>query len=311
MKATVFGATDLSMAALETIAALDGIEIGACIGAPPTIEASFVPGGRPNTRHVDLCEWAEREAIPSLEYRNPDALLEFCRAHQSDIAVVAGWYHMIPTRVRSEFTHGAVALHGSLLPKFRGGAPLNWALLSGSEETGISLFELSDGVDEGPLYGQRRIGISSTTTISDLIEATTALGLELLRDCLPGIADGTLQPVPQVGAPSYCLHRSREDGRIDWNAEADSIDRLIRATTRPYPGAFTTLDGDEILIWAAELVADAPQIHSPPGGIVRIPGYDGILIVARNGCIMPTDASLSSGGDALAVLSRAAFRRLG
>jgi methionyl-tRNA formyltransferase len=255
-------------------------------------------------------QWSRSRGIPSHEYTNTDALADFVESTPADLAVVAGWYHMIPRRIRELFRLGAVGLHASLLPKFRGGAPLNWAILSGSDETGISLFQLTDGVDEGLIFGQRSVEISEATTVTELISRTTNLGVELLRTCLPEIAHGRLRGEQQTGQPSFSLHREREDGRINWHDDADAVHRLIRATTHPYPGAFTTLDGEEIIIWSAEVIRDGPVVHSVPGGIARIPGIDGVVITTGRGLIHPLEASTTQGEDRLELLGRSGYRRL-
>lgn len=309
-KVVLIGTTDLTRVVAEALMELAPIELVGCVYAPRTIRASYVPDGRPNTRHTDMGRWSGSHGIPSHEYTSIDSLAEFLESTPADLAVVAGWYHMIPRRIRELFRFGAIGLHASLLPEFRGGAPLSWAILSGSDATGISLFQLTDGVDEGLIFGQRSVGIGEDTTVADLIDATTSLGLDLLRTCLPEIAEGRLVGEPQTGRPSYSLHREREDGRIDWREDAVAVHRLIRACTRPYPGAFSTLDDEEIIIWAADLVHDPPVVHSVPGGIARLPGIDGVVITTGCGLVLPLDATNADGEDRLGLLQQSAYRRL-
>ena len=138
MRVLLVGATDLTARVADTLEAIDEVEIAGLVTAPRTIRASYVSGGRPNVRHVDLRSWADERSVPVHEYEGPAALREAVTAMGADLAVVAGWYHMVGPSVRALLPLGAVGLHASLLPELRGGAPLSWAILSGAERTGIS-----------------------------------------------------------------------------------------------------------------------------------------------------------------------------
>ena len=311
MRVLLIGATDLTARVADTLEAIDEVEIAGLVTAPRTIRASYVPGGRPNVRHVDLRSWADDRSVPIHEYEGPAALREAVAAMGADLAVVAGWYHMVGPSVRALLPLGAVGLHASLLPELRGGAPLSWAILSGAERTGISLFVLTEEADEGPLYGQRVVPITPRTTVTELIEHTTQAGLELLRECLPAIASGALAPYPQEGTPSYCLHRDPADGRIDWTRSAAEIDRLVRAVTHPYPGAWTRLDDREVLVWAAHPLEGGPAVWSVPGGIARLPGVADPVVVTGDGLLVITEASDEDGADVVDLLRKSGHRRLG
>lgn len=309
MKVVVVGATDLTLAVVEVVAALPDVELVGCIGAPSTIRVSYAPGGRANVRHADLEAWSEARGIAFHRFVDNATLRDALAGWDADLAVVAGWFHLVPRSVRDRFPMGVLGLHASLLPQLRGGAPLNWAILSGATETGISLFVLTDGVDEGPLYGQAHLPIGPRTTIADLVASSTDAGLDLLRDALPRIARGELQPTEQHGVPSYTLHREPDDARIDWRRSAEEIDRLVRAVTRPYPGAIATLDGDELLIWATELPTDLPVVWSEPGGILRLPGQRDPVVVTGDGLLLITDATDRDGTDVMDRLRAASYRR--
>src|SRR5207237_408862 len=167
----------------------------------------------------------------------------------ADFGLAAGWYHFIPAAVRRRLDRGCAGLHASLLPKLRGGAPLSWAILTDQERTGVTLFELADDVDDGPIYGQRGFPIGPRARVAELVASAERASLELVSDCLPAIADGRLTATPQVGEPSYGLQRSPEDGWIDWRWPALEVDRLVRAVGRPYSGALTSLDGAVLHVW--------------------------------------------------------------
>ncbi|MCZ7630147.1 MAG: formyltransferase family protein [Microthrixaceae bacterium] len=216
-KVVLIGTTDLTRVVAEALMELAPIELVGCVYAPRTIRASYVPDGRPNTRHTDMGRWSGSHGIPSHQYTSIDSLAEFLESTPADLAVVAGWYHMIPRRIASCSDSAPSGCMPRCCRSSRG-APLSWAILSGSGATGISLFQLTDGVDEGLIFGQRSVGIGEDTTVADLINATTSLGSDLLRTRLPEIAEGRLVGEPQTGRPSP-LHREREDGRIvAWDA---------------------------------------------------------------------------------------------
>ncbi len=174
-------------------------------------------------REVNVGTWCERRKIPSYEYENSQTIIDSANETNADVLLAAVWYHMLGRQVRAKFPLGALGLYASLLPKFKGGTPLNWAILSGESETGISLFEPGDGVDDGKVYGQKRFPIASDTTITELVNTAEVGALELIAECLPRIADRSLEPRPQHGTASHCLQHKPEDRRIDWKISAIGI----------------------------------------------------------------------------------------
>jgi methionyl-tRNA formyltransferase len=220
---------------------------------------------------------------------------------------------MVPRSFRKRFPSGCFGFHASLLLELRGGAPLNWAILSGLSETGVTLFSLEDGVDDGLVFGQARFPIGSRTTIGDLVnasrEACSALTRKLLRDLLAGTATSSIQK----GIPSYGLQRIPEDGRIEWNRSAVDIDRLVRAVSRPYPGAFTSLNGERIRIWATEMTPENPLVFGAPGQIANLPGASPGLslpcVVTGAGILFITDATDSRDVSVLETLRKSSHRR--
>lgn len=306
MRLLLLGSTDLSLQVAERLTLIGHAPVGV-VHAPQTFKISYNRQGVTNFRHADLAGWCEQRRIAHISYENVQQLGDFAKEVKAEIGLAAGWYHMVPALVRQCFVHGVLGLHASLLPQLRGGAPLNWAILSGLQETGMTLFELGDGVDDGPVYGQRRIVIGERDDVSVLVRRAEQAALELIEQCLPAIADGTLAARPQLGAASYALQRSPEDGQIDWRAPAKQIDRLVRATTRPYPGAFTHLDGQRLEIWCAQSL-DEPSVLGQPGQIASLPGVPRPVVVTGDGVLVIEDASCS-GDDAIPLLRKASNRR--
>ena len=309
MKVVLFGGTDITVAVGEVI-----LEAGcdlAVVTIPQQFSISFSPGPLNVSRHVDVAGWADAHDLVVHRYENMDDLRAFASAADASVAVVAGWYHMLPRSLRDLFPFGCLGLHASLLPALRGHAPLNWAILTGARETGVTLFELGDGIDDGGVYGQRRIPVGPRTTIGELVIAARTEGAALVRDCITQMLNGTIELVPQVGEPTYCLSRVPDDGLVDWRLPAADVDRLVRAVSRPYPGAFAYLDEARITFWATALPPDAPPVHGAAGQLFRPPGFDNPCVVCGDGLLELTEATLDDGEDALELLRRRSYRRFG
>jgi methionyl-tRNA formyltransferase len=144
--------------------------------------------------------------------------------------------------------------------------------------------------------------------VGELVAAAEEAALDLLAECLPAIAAGTLKARPQSGTPSYGLQRVPDDGKIDWHRPAADVDRLVRAVGRPYPGAFTEFEGERIFIWQAE-PREHPVVFGAPGQICRLPNEPDPVVVTGRGIVVVREATDGAGEDALPKLRRAANRR--
>ena len=162
---------------------------------------------------------------------------------------------------------GCFNLHGSMLPKYRGCAPANWAILNGETETGVTLHHMTLRPDAGDIVGQRKVAIEPSDDAATLNRKLVAAARPLLDECLPLIRDGKAPRTPQDDtAATYFGRRSPQDGEIDWSKPARALANLVRAVTRPYPGAFTHARSTKVLIWQAE--ATAQKHDKVPGTIV-------------------------------------------
>ena len=308
-RTVLFGGTDFTVSIAEALIAT-GLPIAGVVTVERTFDISYSPG-RPvvNARYADVQTWASKHDVPCLVYSNAEEVRKFITESRSNLGIVAGWYHLVDAATRALLPKGCLGLHSSLLPKLRGGAPLSWAILSGASETGISLFELTDGVDDGPLYGQVPFPVSQNAVVADLIELATAGAIELVSRCLPEISAGRLTPQPQTGQPSYTLQRTPEDGRIDWRSSAINIERLVRASGKPYAGAFSSLNGHRIGFWKVEVVTDGPHVMGVAGQIARIPGKDRPLVLTGDGLVTIEVATDEDGADVVPQLMRSANQR--
>lgn len=172
---------------------------------------------------------------------------------------------------------GALNLHGSLLPRYRGRAPVNWALLNGEGATGVTLHYMDEKPDHGDVVAQRRVAIARADSALTLTRKLAAESRGLLRAAHPLLAAGTAPRWPQDHSrSSYFGGRRPEDGAIDWRWPAERIRNLVRAVSEPWPGAFTSCDGERLLVWWAETVPAGP--HAAPGEIELSP--EGAPVVA-------------------------------
>lgn len=188
-----------------------------------------------------------------------------------DLVLVLGWYQVIPALILPLAPLGFVGIHASLLPRYRGMAPVNWVIINGESETGISMFYLADGVDNGDIISQTRIPISEADTCATLYDKVTAEAIITLREQLPLIAAGRAARIAQDNSLATVMPRRRpEDGLIDWTEPAKKIYDFVRAQTRPYPGAFTYVEGQKLTVWSCSPLEESALEAREPGSIRRI-----------------------------------------
>jgi len=228
-------------------------------------------GHRPHPSPVQLL--ATQHRIPvrcPVSLRAQEAQATFS-AFDADAAVVAAYGLILPHAILAAPRLGCLNVHASLLPRWRGAAPIQHALLAGDSETGITIMQMEEGLDTGPILLQQAVAIAPGGTAAELSETLAALGARLIVDALDGVARGTLaaQPQPQEGV-TYARKIGREDGRLDWRLPAAVLGRRVRALD-PWPGAFfegpRIRDGGERIrvLAAIALPGSAP---SAPGTVL-------------------------------------------
>ena len=200
-------------------------------------------------------ELALRYGLPVLqpERVKEETFLGYIRTLQPDLFVVVAYGEILPEALLGVPEQGAVNVHASLLPKYRGAAPIAWAILKGEEETGVTTMMMDEGMDTGDILLQAKIAIGQRETGESLYERLASLGAPLLKETVEGMKAGTIRPRAQdhtlaSSAPSI----KKEDGWIDWKREAKEIDRQVRALC-PWPGAFTRWEGKFLKIYKGEL----------------------------------------------------------
>ncbi len=291
----------------------------ALIGAGHEIALVLTRPDRPAGRGLKLAasevkQLAEQARLPLLQTQTlKDAQLQArLQAAQAQAMVVAAYGLILPRAVLDLFPAGCINIHASLLPRWRGAAPIQRAILAGDRETGISIMRMEEGLDSGPVYLMRPIPIFAEDTAATVHDKLAVLGARSIVETLPAIADGTLKAVPQseVGA-TYAPKIANEEAAIDWHREVVEVDRRVRAFN-PFPGAYSTLRGEPLKIWRAAVASDSP---AAPGTILRA-DVQGIVVACGNGALRITELQ-RAGGKRLAAatflhgLSLAAGDRLG
>ncbi|KGM14893.1 methionyl-tRNA formyltransferase, partial [Actinotalea fermentans ATCC 43279 = JCM 9966 = DSM 3133] len=237
MRVLFAGTPEVALPSLEALLASPRHEVVGVLTRPDA------PAGR-GRRMVPspVRERAEAAGLPVLTPRTlrDPAALEPIAALSPDVAAVVAYGALLPVPALELVPHGWVNLHFSLLPAWRGAAPVQHAVLHGDEVTGATTFRITEGLDEGPVFGTLTETVRPTDTSGDLLERLARAGAGLLLATLDGIADGALVAVPQpVDDVSHAPRLSPEDGRLRWEHPAPAVDRRARACT-PAPGAWTT-----------------------------------------------------------------------
>ena len=208
-------------------------------------------------------------------------------------AIIYSFYyrHLLPDPVLHTAGLGAYNLHGSLLPAYRGRAPVNWMLVNGEREAGVTLHHMIARADAGDIVGQRAVAIDDCDTALTLYRKLVLAGAALLTEMHPLIATGSAPRRPQdLSRGSYFGRRRPEDGRIDWRWPARRVFNLVRAVTHPYPGAFCSFNGRTLFIWESRIAAEAGRRGAPGeiastagdgGGAVEVAAGEGSVLIMR------------------------------
>ena len=206
----------------------------------------------------------------------------------ADIFVVAAYGQLLPKEILEMPKYGAVNVHASLLPKYRGAAPIQWAIINGEAESGITIMQMDEGLDTGPMLLKETVAIEPHETGESLHDKLADIGAEALVKALELIASGEANPIPQDDALStYAPMLSRDTGQIDWSKSADEIERLIRGLY-PWPSAFSYLEGfgNVKIVKAAVLTEESEYNKYEPGTIIDIDSKKGFLVSTGSGILL-------------------------
>ena len=275
MRSVVFAYSDVGYVCLDLL-----LELGA------DVVAVFTHDDDPNEEvwFRSVRRLAEQHKLPVFSPQRFDQgdWLERLRAWDPDFLFSFYYRRMLPTAVLDTARRGAFNLHGSLLPRYRGRCPVNWVIINGERETGVTLHQMVAKADAGDIVAQRRVPIADDDTAYSLYGKQTSAAIELMRDIYPRLCAGTAPRIVQdVSQASYFGGRRPADGLIDWGRSARQIYDLVRAVTHPYPGAFTHWRGQQLLIWWAQVDPRAGAAAAAPGSVVGID--EGLIVQTGTG----------------------------
>ena len=282
LRVVVFGYHDIGVACLEALLERGGDVVAVVTHEDDPAETIWF---------ASLAHAAAARGIPVHAPADPNApaFVEQIRRLQPDLLCSFYYRRLLGRTLLGLPRLGAINAHGSLLPKYRGRAPLNWALVHGETLTGVTLHYMDEWADHGDIIAQRPVPIAVEDTALTLSRKLTAAARTLVRDVYPLIATGRAPRVPQDHAAATRFGRRRPaDGLIDWGASAWRIYNLVRAVTHPFPGAFTFWGGRRVLVWEVR-PPRGRRCGGPPGRVLGVHAArllevatgDGVLEVAR------------------------------
>ncbi len=271
MKIVYMGTPDFSVGALEALIKA-GHEVTAVVTQPDKQK-----GRDRKVRFSPVKECALRHGLPVLQpvkIRTPEGVGQL-RQYEADIFVVAAFGQILSKEILEMPKYGCVNIHASLLPKYRGAAPIQYAILNGEEFTGVTIMQMDEGVDTGDILAQRKVPIEKDETGESLFHKLSAAGAELLMETLPRIEAGSITPVKQdEREASHVRMLTKEMGRIHWEKDAVTIERLIRGMNS-WPSAYCSFHGKTLKIWKAE-------VSETPGNVEEDSRAGEILFITKD-----------------------------
>ena len=281
MKVIFMGTPDFAAPALDKIVEA-GHEVVLCVTQPDR--------QRGRGKEVSFCpvkECAVKHGIPVFQ---PEKIktaesVEELRKYPADIFVVAAFGQILSKEILDMPKYGCVNIHASLLPKYRGAAPIQWSILDGEKETGVTIMQMNAGLDTGDILLQRKFEISAEETGESLFDRLAELGAKAIVEALPMIEAGELTPVPQDDAAStYAKMLKKDMGLVDWTWDAAKIERYVRGLNS-WPSAYTFLNGKQLKIWKAEVIATEKANEEAKAGTVYEVNKDSIDVMTGDGIL--------------------------
>ena len=279
MRIVFLGTPDFAVPALSALADA-GHEIALVVTQPDRPRGR---GGKVSFSAVK--EEALRRGITVFQPKKirEESAAERLRDISPDCIVVAAFGQILPKEILDLPAYGCLNIHASLLPKYRGAAPIQWAILSGEEETGVTIMQMDEGLDTGDILAQEKVPISPQETGGSLFDRLSEKGADLLIRTLAAMEKGAVMPCPQDDAKATRTGKiDKTLGEIEWAREAVATERLVRAMD-PWPSAYTWLEGKILKIWKAEVVPGDPAGH--PGQVLAADPEQGFVIQTGEGAL--------------------------
>ena len=277
MRVVFLGNHDVGIAVLESL--LSAANVVAVIAHPIDPEEGF--------RYASVYEFAIRQGIKVIRGKAREKeVFEFINSVSPDLLWITDYRYILPKELISIARYGAVNMHPSLLPKYRGRAPINWAILKGENEIGLTAHYVDEGVDSGDIITQVAIPLSIDEDVGDALRKLIPLYRSVTREVIEFFIKGDVPSFRQelIDYPIFPA-RKPGDGRIDWSKSAVEILNLIRAVAHPYPGAFTETAQGRIIIWRASISGYSEKKKSDPGTVIRLIGNNGFSIQCGEGIL--------------------------
>ena len=215
-----------------------------------------------------------------------DEFTEKLEAMKPDLMVVVAFGQILSQRILDIPPYGCINVHGSLLPRYRGAAPMQWCVIDGEKKTGITTMFMDAGLDTGDMLLKAEFPIGPDTTLEEVHDGLMALGAKVLIDTLEELSAGTLKRIPQTGESNYAPMLTKETGHIHWQDCAQKIHNLVRGLDS-WPGAYTFLAGKKYKIWRTRCTTE--KTEAQPGTILRADKKEGLFVAAGDGVLEITE----------------------
>ena len=278
MKVIFMGTPDFAVGTLKSLIASEH-EVTAVVTQPDK------PKGRGKAMQFPpVKEVAVEAGIPVLQPRRvrESETVEAIRNIEADVIVVVAFGQIIPKEILTMKKYGCINVHASLLPKYRGAAPIQWAVIDGEKESGVTTMQMDEGLDTGDMLLKAVVPLEKEETGGSLFDKLSSTGAGLLLETLAGLEKGTILPEKQGESPTaYAKMLKKEMGLIDWTKSAEELERLVRGLN-PWPSAYSHLNGKTLKIWQAEV--EERDSENEPGTVVCV-SKDGFGVQTGKGIL--------------------------
>jgi methionyl-tRNA formyltransferase len=289
MRVVFMGTPDFAVPALQVLAA-NGYEIAGVFTQPDR------PAGRGKNLKPSPVKVAAQElglAVYQPEKVKTPEAIELLKSLNPEAIIVVAYGQILSKEILGLPRYGCINVHASLLPDWRGAAPIHWSIIQGDTKTGVTIMQMNEGLDTGDMMMKAEYPISEEATTGEVHDALAHLGGELLLKTLSALEKGELQAVPQVGETRYATLLKREHEEIRWTKSALDIHNLIRGLN-PWPGSFTVFRGESLKVWASKLPEQHPfrtgsVSPTPQSGEILESSVEGLLVQTGQGALWLTE----------------------
>lgn len=286
MKIIFMGTPDFAVGTLEALVEA-GHEVVMVVSQPDK------PKGRGHSMQpTPVKEAALRHNLPIYQPKKirEDISAAYLESIEADVIVVVAFGQIIPRRILEMKKYGCINVHGSLLPKYRGAAPIQWAVINGEKESGVTIMQMDEGVDTGDMLAKAVVPLDEKETGGSLFDKLSAAGAKLCVETLEKLEKGEIVPQKQGESPTaYASMLTKEMGNIDWTKDARSIECLVRGLN-PWPSAYTKLNGRTLKIWECQVVSEDAS-KGACGEILEIT-KNAMIVQTKKGTLAVTELQL-------------------